>query len=154
MHFRSSRGFSITELLIVIAVGGLILSFAVPAMQESVGAGRLQSSAVQLSSELSFARTIAVSRNAIFELRINAGQRTFQIVDPADPENPPRTAKPLDQGVVFGQGTPANIRFFPRGHAGAAVISLFNQFGQRIDIQIRTSGMIEVNDFQAAAEND
>jgi prepilin-type N-terminal cleavage/methylation domain-containing protein len=154
MRFKSSRGFSVTELLIVIAVGGLILSFAVPAMQESVGASRLQSSAVQLSSELNFARTIAISRNAIFELRINPGQRTFQIVDPADPENPPRTAKLLDQGVVFGQGGPANIRFFPRGHAGAAVITLFNQLGQRIDIQVRTSGMINVNDFQAAAEND
>ena len=154
MHLNSSRGFSITELLIVVAVGSLILTFAVPAMQESVGASRLQSSAVQLSSELNFARTIAVSRNAIFELRINAGRRTFQIVDPADPENSPRAAKPLDQGVMFGQGTPAIVRFFPRGHADAAVISLINQFGQRIDIQIRTSGMTEVNDFQSAAEND
>ncbi len=137
-------------MLIVVAVGSIILTFALPAMQESLGAGRLQSSAIQLASELNFARTIAVARNAIFEVRINTGQRNFQIVDPADPENPPRTAKPLDQNLVFGPGTPASVSFFPRGNADAAVISLFNEFGQRIDVQVRSSGMIEVQDFQAA----
>ena len=152
MRTQSSRGFSITELLIVVAVASLILTFAVPAMQESLGASRLQSTAVQLSSELSFARTIAVSRNAIFELRINADQRTFQVVDPADPENPPRALKSFDQGVVAGPGTPAAIRFFPRGHADAAVVSLFNDFGQRVNLRILASGMVQVNDFQAAAE--
>ena len=154
MQRQSCRGFSLTELLIVVAVGSLVLTFAVPAMQESLAASRMQSSAIQLASELSFARTIAVSRNAIFEVRINAAQRSFQVVDPADLENPPRTAKPLDQNVVFGPGTPASVSFFPRGHADAAMLSLFNELGQRIDVQVRSSGMVEVQNFQAAAQNE
>jgi prepilin-type N-terminal cleavage/methylation domain-containing protein len=148
MQRQSCRGFSLTELLIVVAVGTIILTFAVPAMQASLAASRLQSSAIQLASELNFARTIAVSRNAIFEVRMNAGQRSFQIVDPADPENPPRTAKPLDQNVRFGPGAPASVRFFPRGHSEAVLIPLFNEFGRRIVVQVSSSGMVEVQEFQ------
>ncbi len=150
-HF-SSRGFSLIELLIVIAVGAVVLAFAVPEMQRSLSASRLQTSATELASELNFARTISVSRNATFEVRFNSAERSFQIIDQEDPDNPPRVAKSLEPGIVFGSVSGGNVEFFPRGHAHAGVIRLLDQFGGRIDVVVRSTGMVEIQDFMAAQQ--
>jgi prepilin-type N-terminal cleavage/methylation domain-containing protein len=147
-----SRGFSLIELLIVIAAGTVVLAFAVPEMQRSLSASRLQTSATQLAAELNYARTISVSRNASFEVRFNSAERTFQILDTEDPANPPRVAKTLEPGITFASVAGGQVGFFPRGHAQAGVITLTNGFGQRINVVVRSSGMVEVQDFTAAQQ--
>ena len=134
----------------MIAVGTVVLTFAVPEMQRSLSASRLQTSATQLAAELNFARTISVSRNATFEVRFNSATRTFQIVDQEDPDNPPRVAKALEPGITFGSVPGGQVEFFPRGHAQAGVIRLANAFGQQIDVVVRSTGMVEIQDFRAA----
>lgn len=147
-----SRGFSLVELLIVVAVATIVLAFAVPEMQRSLSASRLQTSATQLAAELNFARTISVSRNASYEVHLNSSARSFQIQDREDPANPPRVAKTLEPGITFGSTPGSGVGFFPRGHAQSGLIRLTDAFGQSIDVVVRSTGMVEVRDFMAAEQ--
>lgn len=60
---RESRGFTLTELLIVIAIGGILLTFAVPSFTESIQNNRMATQINELHASLSFARSEAVKRN-------------------------------------------------------------------------------------------
>ena len=58
-----SRGFTLTELLIVVAIGGILLTFAVPSFTESIQNNRMATQINELHASLSFARSEAVKRN-------------------------------------------------------------------------------------------
>lgn len=149
---RSSRGFSLLEILIVVVAATAVLAIAVPGIQRSMSSTRLKNSAIQLASELSFARNSAVSRSATFTLLLDFNGGTFQIIDPADPQNPPRVRKNLDDGIQFNTVPGNQIRFFPRGNATAGAIQLMDAFGQTVTITVSPSGMVEMNDFMAGKD--
>jgi prepilin-type N-terminal cleavage/methylation domain-containing protein len=152
MSFRNSRGFSLVELLIVILLAGVILAIAVPEIRRSLASSRLRTSAVQLATELNYARTISVSRNSIYRVQFNNTNRTFQIVDLEDPENPPRIGKRLERGIAFSSVPADPVQFFPRGHARSGRVELSDAFGQRIAVVVQPSGMVEVADFQVGEQ--
>jgi len=152
MRSRENSGFSFFELMIVVAVAAILVTAAVPQFQRSVAASRLRSSAVQLQSELNYARTIAVSRNSLYRMQLTANSRTYQIIDIEDPNNPPRIAKTLDQGVNY-LNVPANpIEFLPRGGARGGTIQLIDDFGEVVNVVVSASGMVQVGDFGATSD--
>jgi len=61
--FPVSRGFTLTELLIVVAIAGILLTFAVPSFTESIQNNRMATQINELHATLSFARSEAVKRN-------------------------------------------------------------------------------------------
>lgn len=61
---RSGRGFTLLELMIVMAIVGVLASFAVPSMRNMVLTARLRTSASDLYSTLVLARAEAIKRNA------------------------------------------------------------------------------------------
>ena len=82
MNFRNYRGFTVFELLLVAALAAVLLSASIPMVRRSMSSNQLRSSAVQLASELNMARTIAVSRNAMYQLTFSDRAGEFQIVEP------------------------------------------------------------------------
>lgn len=58
------RGFSLTEILVVVAIMGLAIAISVPLVAEAVNQNRIRSAADQLSVDLRAARMIAVSKRA------------------------------------------------------------------------------------------
>ena len=58
------RGFTIMELMVVMAIVGVLASFAVPAMRDMVLSARLRTAVSDLYSTLVFARAEAIKRNA------------------------------------------------------------------------------------------
>lgn len=60
---RASRGFSLVELVIVVAMVAIILSIALPAYQDFVQRQRVSSAVTTLHSALVLARSEAVKRN-------------------------------------------------------------------------------------------
>lgn len=149
-HRGSSDGFSTIELLMIVALASIVLAITVPQVRQSLSSYRLSSTAERLSAELNMGRMLAISRNAIFEIQIDGEQRVLQIIDPDDPENPPRAPRMLEPGVIFSQlpGTP--IRFFSRGHARPGRLVIQDQFGSSISIEVNESGLIEVSEFQSS----
>ena len=59
---RSQRGFTMTELVIVMAILGILAAFAAPAMSRFLQTQRVRSIAYDLFADLSFARSEAISR--------------------------------------------------------------------------------------------
>ena len=62
-RIHESAGFTLTELLIVVAIGGILLTFAVPSFTETIQNNRMATQINELHASLSFARSEAVKRN-------------------------------------------------------------------------------------------
>jgi hypothetical protein len=93
------------------------------------------------------ARTIAVSRNAMYQLTFSDDGGEFQIIEPLS-DTSPRNAHRLESGITFANLPTAPIRFFPKGHAQGGAIQLSNDFGDSIVVTVSPSGMVDVSDFQ------
>jgi prepilin-type N-terminal cleavage/methylation domain-containing protein len=63
-HASRDRGFSLTEILVVLALAGLAIAITVPLVAENVNQARIRSAADQFSVDLRAARMIAVSKRA------------------------------------------------------------------------------------------
>lgn len=61
---RYSKGFTLTELLIVVAIAGILLNFAVPSFTETLKDNRMATQINELHATLSYARSEAIIRNA------------------------------------------------------------------------------------------
>jgi len=60
---RSARALTLLEVMIVIAVIGVLIVLVAPSMREMIGMQRLRGTAAQLVTDMQFARSEAVSRN-------------------------------------------------------------------------------------------
>ena len=143
MTRNSQSGFTILETVVVFVFASIIFTIAVPKLQIYLDYYRLTSSANLVASELSAGRALAVSRNWIYDVDLDTGNSTIQIIDPNDTDNSPRTEKGLEAGDTFS-AVPANpIRFYSRGHARGGTIVLTNPSGYTISIIVSPSGKIE-----------
>lgn len=68
-----SSGFSLPELMIVIAIIGIIAALAVPSYQDILERNRLKQAVESLADDLKFARTEAIKRSANVTLTLAAG---------------------------------------------------------------------------------
>ena len=65
---RASSGFTMVELMIVVAIAGILLALAAPSFTESMGRRRLEGVANELRSDLHFAKSQAASSNTSVSL--------------------------------------------------------------------------------------
>lgn len=63
MHRSRQTGFTLIELLVVIAVLGIIAAMAAPSFSEMVARRRVEGAVAEMSSDLQYARSQAVSDN-------------------------------------------------------------------------------------------
>ncbi len=139
-------GFSLLEAMIVGVLIAVLAGVSVPQIRQSVSAYSLTASANLVATELNAGRTLAISRNWLYDMDPNTTNHTIQIVDPGNASNSPRSLKYLESGITFSSVPAAGseIRFYSGGHARGGTLVLQNENGDTISVLVGASGRVEV----------
>jgi len=70
MNKKYGLGFTLTELMITVAIIGIVASLAVPSFQDMIERNRLKEAIESLKSDLMFARTEAIKRSTNINVTI------------------------------------------------------------------------------------
>jgi len=73
MNIKKSLGFTLLELMIVVAIVGIVASIAVPSFQDTLERANLKEAAESLKSDLLFAKTEAIKRSQNITVSIVKG---------------------------------------------------------------------------------
>ena len=79
-HRCVHRGFTVIELMTVLVIAGVLLSLAIPSFRELLARNRVEGVAAELSTDLQYARSEAVSRNVPVGLIAGANCYTVFVV--------------------------------------------------------------------------
>ncbi len=141
-RFRNSAsGFSIIEIVFVVAMIAILGSVTIMQLQPSIEKYRLVSSANMIASEMNAGRALAVSRNWAYEAQFDTNANTIQLVDPSHSSNTPRIAKNLEPGITFSAVPSPSIRFYARGHALTGIVQLQNDAGETASVIVTSYGV-------------
>ena len=82
---RDARGFTLVEACVTLAVLALLVGAAMPSLQQLLHTRRLDAAAVQLATDLQFARSQALARNQPVRLHFSTGPgtRSCYVIRPA-----------------------------------------------------------------------
>jgi type IV fimbrial biogenesis protein FimT len=137
----ASRGFTMVELMVVVALGAIITTLAAPSFNEQIARRRLEGAATELSIDLQYARTQAVSERNTVQLVTENGGTSYRIVNGAG-----ITLKTvnLPSGVTVTNAVTVNYQHL-RGNANVVQIALANvrtTAGMRVDTN--TMGRVSI----------
>ena len=134
-------GFSIIEIVFVVAMIAILGSVTIIQLQPSIDKYRLVSSANMIASEMNAGRALAISRNWAYEAQFDTNANTIQLVDPSHSTNTPRLAKNLEPGITFSAVPSPSIRFYARGHALTGIVQLQNDAGETASVIVTPYGV-------------
>lgn len=84
IRHRKPGGFTLIELMVAVAVMGIMLMLAVPAMGTWLGNAAIRTNAEAISNAVQFARTEAIRRNASVRITIDAAGTSWNITMVSD----------------------------------------------------------------------
>ncbi len=149
---RTARGFSLIELIVVIALIAILTAIAVPSYQTFMVRSRLKGAARQVMSDLMNARMMAVSLNQRVKVHIEADGHTYKIWSDADGNGTVadnegvNISKDVHQDYYDVTLTGNSVIFNPRGAANPfGTVTVTNSAGLR-DITVAISGRVAVSD--------
>ena len=137
---RNQQGVAFLDLLLAGGLIGVFSAMAMVQIQDSVQDYQLITQAEELAAELNAARTIAVSRGTVIQIRISQENNSLALYDATDPDNPVRYTKFLHGGVSFSSVPSDSITFSSRGIATTGAFTLTGDSGS-VTITVDTSGM-------------
>jgi type IV fimbrial biogenesis protein FimT len=141
---RGESGYSLTEMLVVLALAALLITFVGPAFSESYRAYKVRSATTELSDTLRAVRQVAVSTRTPSSLTIDTTAGTYSWTDSKGRAR----SVGLTPAVHFISASPATITFVTDGtvSTGAATVVLQNtingQTADRWTLDLNTVGRI------------
>ena len=145
----SRRGFTLLELLIAVALAGVLSAVAVPAVQRQVERWRLGAAARQVVMDLKVARGRAILGGAAQRVHFAVPGGSYQLERqrPGGAYAPTGPATRLPDGVRVVDCTAAGdgIGFRPRGHAITfGTVTLRNASGDERQVVVDIAGRLRV----------
>jgi prepilin-type N-terminal cleavage/methylation domain-containing protein len=128
-HRRGSRGFTLIELIIVIAIAGVLTAMAIPVVQNSLRVYKLRSSIAGLTGAIQSTRYQAIFHGCQYQLAFSAANFNYTVASESAGVSgaaclaafgAPGTAIPLPGGGAT-LGTDVTLRFYPSGQVTAIV---------------------------------
>lgn len=140
---RSRAGWSLIEMLIVLAVAGILATLSISYMISARPHAQLERAEIALHSVLQHARNKAVSEELLTKVEFSVAESQLWVswVDPGSGEAMTMPVQTLPEGIIFeNSGIPAvdgEILFSPRGSlvsggstASGGTITLVNALGE------------------------
>lgn len=125
--FRPQGGFTLTEIVVVIAILGILAAFAAPSMTKLMTTQKVRSASYDIFADLTYARSEAISRGHTVSVRSTSGGNDWitgwEIWDTtAAPSVKLRAQSALSTGVTF-TADQASVSFDRTGRTNAGTVS-------------------------------
>ena len=141
-----AAGFTLTDLIITMAIMGILAVFAVPNITSWLSAVNMNSTTRSLATELQLTRMRAISRNRKVRVSFDTDNETYEVEEEIDgtwtdldPEVSGTLPKQIDLYTA-----PATVTFNPIGTAVGGTITLQNTQGKQKQIIIHTTGRVRI----------
>jgi prepilin-type N-terminal cleavage/methylation domain-containing protein len=117
---RTAEGYSLAELLIVLAIAAILLTMAMPNVARLQKEWTLWGSAKSLETSLQWGRMHAISSNSPVLLEVSEDGRQFAWIDPESGSQFAASIRFLARGIRIVSSPKHPLRFYPRGNAAPA----------------------------------
>ena len=115
-ELRARRGFTVTELVLVLTVAAVCIAIAAPRFQPAVDSAKLRAAKTTLATYLTVARASAIRRNAPSQVQLSGTSVTATVsVNGTQTLYRRATDFQTSFGVTFWGSAPAAVTFDPRG---------------------------------------
>jgi type IV fimbrial biogenesis protein FimT len=140
------QGWSLTELLIVLAILGLISVLAGPSYQTLAARVQARNATVEIASELRLARQLAMARRERLRVTFDRDHRTI-IIRRADAEGTLHVHQYADKGVVVEEPTAGSeLLFYPSGRSATpTTIRVRDRQGRETIFTVSITGRVSVS---------
>ena len=143
---RQEQGWSLTELLIVLAIMGIVAALAGPSYQILAARGQARSATLEIASELRFARQLAMARRERLRVVFDRESRTITLRR-ADAEGVLHVYGYADKGVVVEEPTAGpELLFHPSGRSVTpTTIRVRDSQGRETTFTVSITGRVSVS---------
>jgi type II secretion system protein H len=125
------RGFSLLEMLLVLAIAGMIAAVVIPSLPGAIESARLRGSAEEVRATLTLARTLAVSEARLRAVAFDLERGAYGVEGDARrgllPEGIRWSAIRL--GDAAAESGVVRVRFYPDGSADEAEVAIVSSGG-------------------------